>query len=214
MQRFMDKIKVAIADDHQLFRNGIRMMLEGQDNMDVVCEAPNGKVLLERLPIDKPDIVLLDVEMPELDGAETLAEMRKNFPEIGVIMLTMYAHEEHLLHFLSHGAGAYLLKDSSSDEMVKAIVQVAKEGRYLTLEASKALLHRMNPDESSPPEFSEREKQVLKLICEEKTTPEIAEELFLSPRTVETYRKQLLEKTGVKNTVGLVKYAMERKGIW
>ncbi len=128
-------------------------------------------------------------------------------------MLTMYANEEHMLHFLTKGAAAYLRKDTTAEEMTKAIEQVAKEGKYLTLENSKALLHQMNPDENSPIALSEREKEVLVLICQEKTTQEIADELFLSPRTVETYRKQLLEKTESKNIAGLVKYALERKWI-
>lgn len=210
----METIKIAIADDHKLFRQGIRMMLETNSDFELVTEVGDGNELLKRMPIDKPDVILLDVEMPNLNGAKALSKLKGKHPDVRVIMLTMHAHEEHMIHFLANGAGAYLLKDTTSEEMCKAIRVVAKEGQYLTPESSKALLHQLHPDESTPPEFSEREKEVLKLICEEKTSSEIADILFLSPRTVETYRKQLLEKTYSKNTAGLVKYAMQRKGIW
>lgn len=209
----MSTIRIAIADDHQLFRQGIRMVLDTVEEFELVSEASNGQELLERIAFDKPDLVLLDVEMSEMGGKEALKTLRAKHPQIKVIMLTMHAHEEHMVYFLSNGAGAYLLKDTSKEELTLAIKQVVKEGQYLTGASSRALIHRIHPDDSSPPELSEREKDVLRLICEEKTTAEIADELFLSPRTVETYRKQLLEKTHSKNIAGLVKYAMERKGL-
>lgn len=206
-------IQIAIADDHELFRSGIRNMLDTHADFKVVVEASSGKDLLTKMGFDRVDILLLDVDMPEMNGTEALEEVLQKYPETKVLMLTMYNQDEHMLYYLKNGASAYLLKDMSVEEMCTAIRSVHQTGRYITGKAAKVLFEEETKSPDAPISLSEREVQVLKLICQEKTTPEIAEELYLSPRTVETYRKQLLEKTNSKNIAGLVKYAMERKGL-
>ncbi|TNE30989.1 MAG: response regulator transcription factor [Bacteroidetes bacterium] len=206
-------IQIAIADDHELFRSGIRNMLGNHGDFKVVVEASSGVDLLEKLGYERVDILLLDVDMPEMNGTEALQQIRAKYPETKVLMLTMYNHDEHMLYYLKNGASAYLLKDMSVEEMCTAIRAVFYSGQYLTNKAARVLLDEEIKSPDAPIALSAREQQVLRLICMEKTTSEIAEELFLSPRTVETYRKQLLEKTNSKNIAGLVRYALERKGL-
>lgn len=206
-------IQIAIADDHELFRSGIRNMLDTHGDFKVVVEASSGKDLLMKMGYDRVDILLLDVDMPEMNGTEALQEVLQKYPETKVLMLTMYNHDEHMLYFLKNGASAYLLKDMSVEEMCTAILSVYYKGEYISSKAARVLFDEEIKSPDAPISLTEREVQVLQLICQEKTTPEIAEQLYLSPRTVETYRKQLLEKTNSKNIAGLVKYAMERKGL-
>ncbi|WP_341900086.1 response regulator transcription factor [Fluviicola taffensis] len=157
--------------------------------------------------------VQLDIEMPIMDGKETLEHLRKHFPEIKVLVLTMHQHDSFIVHMMEIGANGYLLKESPPDEVIDAIRTVKKEGMFFNPRTSKALLGKITSSQSSKPgwnpdsrdSLNQREIDVLRLICDEKTTLQIAEELFLSPKTVEGYRKNLLEKTGSKNVAGLVK---------
>lgn len=211
-----DPIKLAIADDHQLFREGIRLIFEAQSSINVMIEANNGRELLHALEQDMADVVLLDLEMPELNGAETLKVIREKYPDLKVLLLTMHDNEKYMVSFLQLGANGYLLKDTAPEELVFAVKRVHETGKYLSDRVSDALLNRLGSLKTKAPQLGditnlgERELEVLQLICQEHTTAEIADQLFLSTRTIETYRKRLLEKTDTRNTAGLVRFAIEK----
>lgn len=209
--------RIVIADDHALFRRGIKLMLSALDDMEVVADFENGQLLLDHLNHDLPDVVLLDLEMPVMDGKETLKRIRESWPDLPVLLLTMFNNEDYMIHFMQAGASGYLLKNAEEDEVIRAIHEVVSSGQYLSREVSDVLLRRMKQIKSKDVSISgevdlvERELEVLKLICAEQTTQEIADQLFLSARTIENYRTRLLEKTGARNTAGLVKFAIENK---
>ena len=215
METLSSPIKLAIADDHRLFREGIRLIFQADPLIDVMIEADNGQQLLDGLEQQKVDVVLLDLEMPVLNGAETLKAIREKYPELKVLLLTMHDNEKYMVSFLQLGAQGYLLKDTSPNELVLAVKKVHETGKYFSDKVSDALLNRLGNLKSETPQLGnladlgERELEVLQLICEEHTTSEIADQLFLSTRTIETYRKRLLEKTDTRNTAGLVRYAIE-----
>ena len=209
-----NKITLGLVDDHRLFRKGLRAIFADTEDIEVILEASNGNELFELMKKEVPQALLLDLEMPGMDGKATLEILRRDFPEIKVVLLTMFKNEEFMLHFMKSGAHGFLLKDAHPEELEQAIRKVMQTGFYLSDTVSRVMLQRLEDFEqgtvgSTPGkiQLAERENEVLQLICQELTTAEIAEKLFLSPRTVETYRKRLLEKTGVRNTVGLVLYA-------
>jgi two-component system, NarL family, response regulator DegU len=215
----MRKIKVAVCDDHNLFRAGVMSILSLVPDFDLMLEAANGQELLDKLPRKTPDIVLLDLQMPVMDGTATADYLRENYPLIKIIVITMHDEDRMVLHLLEKGVSGYLLKDTEPAEMERAIRKVMDEGIYLTEFVSKAMLRKMTNKTAvvkQPSAFynskvllSEREKEVLKLICEGHSTQEISELIFLSPRTVEGHRLRILEKTGTKNTAGMVAYAFK-----
>lgn len=203
-------IKLALVDDHNLFREGIKLLLQPITDMELVIEASNGKELLEQLEGDTPEVVLLDLDMPEMDGIETSKRLREISEDIGIIILTMYDDEQMIAHLMELGANGYLLKDTSQQELEKAIRSVHETRFYFNDFVSKALLTGVRSKRKSDPkignniDLTRRESEVLQLICEELTTQEMADKLFLSPRTVEGHRQNLIEKFGVKNTAGLI----------
>ncbi len=208
-------IRIAIADDHQLVRSGMVMILRENADFVVVQQAENGRELLDGIEQSKPDVVLLDLDMPVLGGADTLMEIRKNHSHIRVLMLTMHDNEAFILQMMELGANGYLIKNTDPKEVVKAINKVVEDEFYFSEEVSKAMLHGMsNPDLKNSEELeghglTEREVKVLQLICKERTTTEIGEALFLSPKTIEGYRKALLIKTEARNMAGLVLFAIK-----
>lgn len=210
-------ITLALADDHQLFRKGLKLIFEEQEGFEVVIEAENGKQLVDALALKRADVILLDLEMPEMNGAEALKVIREAYPEAKVLLLTMHDNEKYMISFLQQGAHGYLLKDASPDELVLGVRKVHQSGRFINDRVSEALLNRLdslkteNPTIGSEHNLGEREMDVLRLICEEYTTAEIADKLFLSTRTIESYRQRLLEKTGTRNTAGLVRFAIEKE---
>ncbi|ATL48590.1 DNA-binding response regulator [Chitinophaga caeni] len=214
------KIKVAIADDHKIFRKGVIDTLSPYTNIEVIFEAEDGADLLSRLTQDQPDVILMDLKMPNIDGIQATISAKEQFPEIKVIILTMYEDDNFILHLIENGANAYLLKNSEPEEIYDAICTTHEKGFYfnenVNLALLKKVLHKTKPllktSFKNEIEFSEREKEVLQLICKEHTTQEISEKLFLSPRTVEGIRQKLLEKMNVKNSVGIVVYAF-RNGL-
>lgn len=214
---FMKTIKIAIADDHALFRKGLVDLIESQDDMKIVLEAGNGKELVQRVGSLPIDIVLMDAEMPEMDGIEATRILREQRSELKIVMLSAHKQKQMVLHAIENGVHGYLLKDSEPDEIIDGIKTVLLNGFCFNKDISHFLLRGIvekeafNASFNPVSELSEREIEVLKLICEELTSSEIGEKLFLSPRTVETYRKNLLEKTGVRNTVGLVLFALKNK---
>jgi len=210
-------IKYAIADDHKLFRKGIIAVLEDSPGFKLVLEAQNGRELLNNLNKAKPDIILLDLRMPEMDGIETTVEIRKQNEDVKIIIVTMLDDEKYVIHLMEVGANGYLLKNAEPEEIKTAITTAYENGYYFNDYVNKALLKRvvhknqLKPVFNNNIELTNREIEVLKLICNEQTANEISKLIFLSPRTVEGIRTKLLEKIGVKNTAGLVMYAVKNR---
>lgn len=208
-----DKIRIALVDDQALFRRGLKMILSEREDFEVVFEASDGKQFFERLIFEPVDIVILDVEMPVMDGIETLEKLRNAYPETKVIMLTMHDSDRLINHLMQMGANGFLLKDENAEVVLEAVSRVAEEGIFFRNYVSKALLKGRRSDYRQDvllkPDISEREMEVLALICQEYTSKEIAEKLFISTRTVEGHRRSLQDKTGARNLVGLVMYAVK-----
>jgi DNA-binding NarL/FixJ family response regulator len=210
-------IRIAIADDHKLVRSGMVMILRENPEFVVVQQAANGRELLDGIAESKPDVILLDLEMPVLGGQDTLIEIRKSYPNIRVLMLTMHNNEGFIIQMMELGANGYLIKNTDPKEVVKAIHKVVETEFYFSEEVSKAMLHGIsNPDLKNAGGLkghglTEREVEVLQLICKEHTTVEIGEALFLSPKTIEGYRKTLITKTEARNMAGLVLFAIKHE---
>jgi DNA-binding NarL/FixJ family response regulator len=212
----MKKIRIALTDDHKLIRAGIRVLLEQVDDFEIVLEAANGEELLSSLPRKRVDVVLLDINMPVLDGIETTKILRQKFPKVKIIMLSLHDEDRFILHLMELGASGYLLKDAEPEEVEKAIRTVKEGELYFNDTVSKVMFRKAtNKSVRSSKVFnykvdlSERELEVLNLICEGLTNAQIAEEISLSQRTVEGYRLKMLNKLKVKNTAGLVAYAIK-----
>lgn len=211
----MSKIKIAIADDYKIFREGLKVGLSAEENFDVMLEADNGEELLKALETATPDVILMDLKMPLMDGMEATKAVRKKYPAIKVLVVTMYDDDKFIIHLMENGANGYLLKNTEPDEIKKSIYAVHENGYYFNDLVNKALLKKLvlknnlKPSFNQNVELTEREMEVLKLICEEKTAAEIAKDIFLSPRSVEGIRQRLIEKIGVRNTAGLVMFAVK-----
>lgn len=207
-------IKVAIADDHTLFRTGVKTSLSMRKDIQMVAEAENGMQLLNLLKHIKPDVILLDIHMPIMDGYSTLPEIKKLYPDMKVIMLSMNNDPSIITKMMEIGANSYLTKESDSEVIYQAIRTCYEQEFYFNDLTNKALLNGLRtkkPVELIPAEvhLNDKEITILKLMCEEKTTKEIADMVDLSPRTVEAIRDKLKTKTGVKSMAGLVMYAVK-----
>ncbi|HEX2608587.1 MAG TPA: response regulator transcription factor [Flavisolibacter sp.] len=207
-------IKVAIADDHALFRTGVKTSLTGRKDIQMIAEAENGMQLLNLLKHIKPDVILLDIHMPILDGYSTLPEIKKLYPEMKVIMLSMNNDPSIITKMMEIGANSYLTKESDSETIYQAIRTCYEQEFFFNDLTNKALLNGLRmkkPQDSMGPEvqLTDKEITILKLMCEEKSTKEIADMVDLSPRTVEAIRDKLKTKTGVKSMAGLVMYAVK-----
>ena len=211
----MDVIKVAIADDHKIFRKGVILSLRPFTNIKFVLEAENGDELLAGLDEAQPDVVLMDLRMPGKDGIETTRLMTKQYPKIYVLVLSMYEDERFVSHMMENGANGYLLKNAEPQEIRKAIMDVYEKGYYLNTFVNRILLKKAHAKQKVIPTLnneitlSDREKDVLKLICMEFTAQEIAQKMEISPRTVEAIKDRLMERFGSKNTAGLVFFAVK-----
>lgn len=212
----MLKIRIAIADDYSIFRDGLRVGFNRDKNLEVIFEASNGEELMCKLEDVQPDVILMDLKMPAMDGMEAMNLIRKKYAgNIKILVLTMYDEVKFIIHLMENGANGYLLKNTDPKEIRKAIYSVHESGYYFNDIVTKALLKKLTIKGSTRPsldqniEFSERELDVLKMICDEKTATEIGTELFLSPRSVEGIRMRIIEKTGVRNTAGLVMFAIK-----
>jgi DNA-binding NarL/FixJ family response regulator len=209
----MKKIKIAIADDYKIFREGLKVSLAQDNKMDVVFEVDNGEDLLKDMETNIPDVVIMDLKMPIMDGMEATQLIRKKYNNVKILVVSMYDNDKFIIHLMEIGANGYLLKNAEPDEIRKAIYAVHENGYYFNDLVNKALLKKLvlrsniKPSFNENIELTERELEVLKLICEEKTAAEIGKELFLSPRSVEGIRQRLIEKIGVRNTAGLVMFA-------
>ena len=209
-------IRVFIVDDHSLIRDGLRTLLAADPLFAVVGEAGNGQELLDQLPAVAADVVLLDLNMPVLDGLATTHRLRAEYPHLRILLLSMMTHERTIGEALAAGAHGYVLKNADKYEVVAALQGVASGKRFLCSEIGLGLLEKLLLQESRNPApvpgvaLTHREREILQLVATGLTNQEIADKLFTSRRTVESHRQNLLEKTGVKNTPALVKYAMER----
>src|SRR3954469_3235081 len=208
-------IKVAIADDHTLFRTGVKTSLSSRKDIQMVAEAENGMQLLNLLKHIKPDVVLLDIQMPIMDGLTTLPEIKKLYPDLRVIMLSMHNDHSMISRMMEIGANSYLTKESDSETIYQAVKTCYQQEFFFNELTNKALLNGLRTKrtvESSAPHdvnLTEKEITILKLMCEEKSTKEIADIVDLSPRTVEAIRDKLKTKTGTKSMAGLVMYAVK-----
>jgi DNA-binding NarL/FixJ family response regulator len=210
-------VATLVVDDHQVVRSGLRLLLEAQPDLAVVGEANNGLELLAQLPTTPTDVVLLDVNMPRLDGPATARQLKEQYPKVAVLALSMLDREAYIFQMLDAGAKGYILKSTALEEIIIGIRTVAAGGEYLCTAAGLAALNKLreseSPDETTafptkPGNLSKREKEVLQLISEGLTTGEIADKLFTSKRTIETHRQNMLGKTQSKNTASLIKLAM------
>nr|WP_211338543.1 response regulator transcription factor [Flavobacterium dankookense] len=212
------KIKIVLADDEELFRKGIYFLLQREPNIEVIFEAANGNQLMDFLKNNSkhPDIILMDLKMPLLNGVEATKLIAQQFPEIKIIALTSYNTKSFIVNMIEVGASSFLVKNSTPQEMILTINEVINKGFYYN-ESVMKVLTEVNSSSSQKSilfkqeELTTREREVLELICSQHSTAEIAERLFISPRTVETHRTTLLIKTGSQNIAGLVVYAIQNK---
>lgn len=207
-------IKVAIADDHALFRAGVKTALSVKKDVELIAEADNGMQLLNLLKHIEPDVILLDIQMPIMDGIQTLPEIKKLRPDAKVIILSMHNDHSMITKLMEIGANSYLTKNSDSETIYEAIKTCYESEFFFNELTNKALLtgiRTKRTDTYGAPEadLSEKELRVLRLMCEEKTTKEIADIVEISPRTVEAIRDKLKTKTGAKSMAGLVMYAVK-----
>lgn len=207
-------IKVAIADDHALFRAGVKTALSAKKDVELIAEADNGMQLINLLKHIEPDVILLDIQMPIMDGIQTLPEIKKIRPEAKVIILSMHNDHSMISKLMEIGANSYLTKNSDSETIYEAIKTCYENEFFFNELTNKALLtglrtKRTDTYGAPDAELSEKELRVLRLMCEEKTTKEIADIVEISPRTVEAIRDKLKTKTGAKSMAGLVMYAVK-----
>ena len=212
----MSPYQIILADDHLMFRNGIKRIIEGSKNLLVIGEAGDGLQLLEMLKKTKPDMVILDISMPKLRGLETTREIKARYPDIKVLILTMHRNKEYLLQAVSAKADGYLLKEDTDGQLIVAIESIRAGKIFLSPLMSEDLSQNLlgfieNADLSFDEALSLREREVLTLLAEGKSSKEIADLLFISTRTVEHHRASINKKLKINNIVDLVKYAI-RKG--
>lgn len=212
-----NKTKIVIADDHQIFIEGIKSLIKDSDQVALVGEATDGETLMQVLRSKTPDVVLMDVSMPRMNGIEATKKIRSQYPEMKILGLTMYDDAISISEMMKAGASGYLLKTTGKSELINAITRVQQGEKYLSNEVSMKLIERMfdgNIQEeysrtARKADITKRELDIIRLIAQEMTNAEIAKKLNNSPMTIITHRKNLLRKLGVKNTAGLVKYAVQ-----
>jgi DNA-binding NarL/FixJ family response regulator len=210
----MKQLKVYIADDHTLFRKAMVNLLRSFDRIIDVKDAENGRELLTLMKYEVPDVVIVDLQMPVMDGAEASAQILQKYPDVKIIILTMHDSNKFILHMMDLGVHAFLLKNTEPDELEKAIYAVADKDFYHNELVATVLRKNVKDRTGKRPifktaELTDREKEILFLICQELTMKEIGQRLFLSENTVRNHRVNIMEKVGVNNIVGLVKYAYE-----
>jgi DNA-binding NarL/FixJ family response regulator len=207
-------IRVLIADDHPIFRDGLRRLIEDSPGMEVVGEAATGQEVIEVASKLRPQVVVCDVRMPGRGAIETIQELKRLLPEVTILMLTGQPEDHFALRCLKEGAAGYMTKGSATDQLIDAIRKVASGGRYISETLAEMLVLTLDKDRGASPHerLSDREFQVMSLIAMGKTPKEIAEELILSVKTVSTYRARILEKMSLKNNAELMLYAV-REGL-
>ena len=215
----MNVIKVLLAEDHTIVRKGLCALLEKEVDINVVAEAENGREVIEKVQDTKPDVVVMDIGMPILNGIETLRQLKKGYPEIKVIILTVHTSEEYVLQALKFGASGYLVKKAAPSDLVAAIHEVYKGKSYLSTSISRTLIDEYlrqgvilssNDKSSDEKKLTSRQSEVLQLLAEGYTNRETAKILSVSIKTVETHRAQIKKRLNIKKTAGLVQYALQK----
>jgi len=211
-----NKIRILLADDHTLLRNGIRALLEDEPDITIVGEAEDGREAVRLAMQFKPNVILMDIAMPLLNGLEATRQIKREHPEINVLVLTMYDHEEYFRQILEVGASGYIIKRAAANELVAAIRAVANGEAVLSPAITRLLLEDylsrdVHKEESDPNALSSREREVLQLIAEGKTSREIADILSLSVKTVQSHRTSLMQKLDLHDRGELIKYAIQKK---
>ena len=213
----MSEIRVLVVDDHAILRDGIRSLLERQSDITVVGEATNGREALTYISEFLPDIVLMDIAMPDMDGMEATHQIKKLYPEIRVLILTQYNSREYIDPLLKAGASGYVLKNSGGRELISAIRHVAEEGAFLEPRITRQVLQSYSRDdghgEKEIPHLTSREHQILKLVSTGKSNKEIAQILYISPKTVSVHRSNIMKKLGVHNSFELIRYVIDLQNI-
>jgi DNA-binding NarL/FixJ family response regulator len=208
-------IKIVIADDHEIFREGFKLLLKNQQEVQLVGEADNGRELLDIAAQQQPDIVITDIKMPVVDGIEACKAIKMKFPHMQVIALSMFNEDNLIVDMLEAGARGYLLKNTNKHELLQAVRAVYEGSTYYCMATSGKLTRmiaesKFNPYRNQPvKKFTPREMEIIKLMCEQHTNKEIATLLRLSIRTVESHREKIQEKTGARNSIGIVIYAIK-----
>jgi DNA-binding NarL/FixJ family response regulator len=201
------KITVAIVDDHQLFRSGLQFILESEPDIEVIIEASNGKQFLSYLENFKPDVVLMDINMPEMDGMEASRRALEKYPDLHILVLSMYSDIDYYNTMIEIGVKGFILKDIENKELGNAIRKIHNGGNYFSQELLLRLIK--NKPDGTQIELTKREKEVLELICQGFSNQEISDKLYISQRTVERHRSSLLFKTNSKNSISLVIYSIK-----
>lgn len=206
--------KIALVDDHKLLRKGLASLIDSFDTYQIILEADNGKDLISKLnPEALPDLVLMDINMPEMDGYQASNWLKEHYPDIKILTLSMYDNETAIIRMFRAGARGYILKDCDPVELRTALHSVIYKGFYYSEMVTGSLIHNINSNNDDPTNgsktLSDREITFLKLVCSELTYKEIADKMYLSPRTIDGYREALFEKLNVKTRVGLVLYAIK-----
>lgn len=215
----MNPIRLAIADDQLLFIKGLKLLISSFEDIQLIIEAHNGQELLDAIAKQQPEVVLMDLRMPVMDGLEATKRIKAQYPKIKILLLSMYDNERLINHMMKVGANGYLLKNEDPEVLKEAIYAVMEKEFYFTEYVSKALLQgtQKKNKEIRPWKtdrglnITKRELEILQLICQEYTSHEIAEKLAISKRTVENHRQNIIEKTGVKNTAGLIIFALRNR---
>jgi two-component system response regulator DegU len=210
----MKKLSVYIADDHTLFRKAMTNLLQTFEQVGEVKDAENGKALLALMKYQVPDVAIVDLQMPVMDGAETCQTIVQKYPDVKIIVLTMHDSERYILHMMEMGVHAFLLKNTEPDELLEALLSIVEKDFYHNDLVASVLRKnvkdkRAGQRPSFSSELSEREIEIVKLVCQELTIKEIGQRLSISENTVRNHRVNIMEKVGVNNMVGLVKYAYE-----
>ena len=212
----MKPITIGVSEDHTIYRNGLISMLNNKSGFSVVIAAENGKELTSQMKYVLPDVVILDYLTPEMNGIQTTKKIKKLYPNVKILILSMYDSNEFIVKAIENGANGYLLKDDDPSEIIIAVESVLSTGYYLNDRTSKILINQLMLNGAVVPqfkenqiEFSEIELKVIELICDEYSTPEIAEALMKGKRTIDGYRQEIMKKIGAKNVIGIVMYAFK-----
>lgn len=214
----MDRsIQLALADEHKIFRDGIRVAMKSRDYIRIIWEAEDNKDMMKKLKLKTPDVLLMDIRMPETEAIKDLQSIKKDYEEVKIVILSMYDDKETIRQMMEYGANAYLAKTTNADEIYKAIITCINDDFYFNDLVNAAVLYKLQEKKTvkkfypDTVKFNEKELKILKLISEDKTTEDISEEVFLSPRTVETIRQNMKTKVGAKTIAGLLMYAIRNK---
>ena len=207
-----NKIRIVIADDHQMFIDGIKVLIRNEKQFEIVGEALNGVAALELVEKLGPDLLVTDINMPEMSGTELTKKVKELFPQTKVLVLTMYNDREIVSEIFATDAEGYILKNTGKQELVTALTRIAGDGTFYSNEVMQLMMAQVKKEkkiEQQTAHLTAREIEIIRLITQEFSTAQIADKLFISPRTVDTHRKNILQKTGVKTIVGLMRFAYD-----